>query len=375
MSETVNRPLGLRNHIPIPGPATREPEIGDEPYVRLSLGFHPRWYVERFDVTFDERWHTDPVYRFKTLEKIKNDLHKKFPDIDNFDPYTRETGINTCATVSGVHGVMVIPLLYGMGVKYIADQFPDSKDGVFRTKVELSKLKPIRIVEHPMVEQLVSQMEVIKREWGLVHGYLNYQGILNVAFKVRGPEILVDMVDDPVFAEDFFSHIADTILNFARFIQGYQRSGGFDIDLLSLSNCVINLISPEMYGKFILPHDIHMSRYFSRFGIHTCNWNVTPYIEELLKINNLGYLDMGENSDLPLIRQKFPFTRRAVLLDPNLMRDTETLSLKKVVEKIAAEFAPCDVAMGSIDTSVSIERIQDFIRMVHCCNDQKEGSK
>jgi hypothetical protein len=343
--------------------------------VRLSLGFHPRWYTDRFDVAFDERWHTDPFYRYRTLDGIKKDLHGKFPGIDNFDIHDGKSGIDTRATISGVHGVMVIPLLYDMGIKYGADQFPDSTDGAFRTKAELGKLKPIRIADHPMVVQLLSQMETIKREWGPVHGYLNYQGILNVAFKVRGPEILTDMVDDAPFVRDFFSHIAETILKFALFIQAYQRSTGFDIDLLSLSNCVINLISPEMYGEYILPHDLRLSRHFSRFGIHTCNWNVTPYVEELLKIDNLGYLDMGENSDLPLIREKFPFARRAVLLDPNLLGEMEYHKLNGIVDKIAEELAPCDIAMGSIDTSVSDESITEFIRMVERFGDQKESQR
>ena len=37
----------LRNHIPISGPATREPIVGDEAELRVSLGFTPKWYVDR----------------------------------------------------------------------------------------------------------------------------------------------------------------------------------------------------------------------------------------------------------------------------------------------------------------------------------------
>jgi hypothetical protein len=366
------QPPGLRNHIPVPGPATREPLRGDEPPVRLSLGFHPRWYAARFEVDFGQRWHTDPIYRHATLTKIKSALHRAYPEIDNFDPVDHAGGADTCATLSGVHGVMVLPMLYGLGVAYAADQFPDSIDARFLAKRELSAMRPICLESQPMVEQLLAQMDLIEREWGTVHGYLNYQGILNVAFKLRGQEIMLDLVDDAAFARDLFAHIAEASLAFARLVQARQRTSGFPIDLYSTSNCVINLVSPEVYGAFILPHDLRLSEAFARFGVHTCDWNVTPYIGQLSTIANLGYLDMGINSDLSLVRKTFPATRRAVLLNSNLLTDRPPAEVESIVRRIVRDLAPCDIAMGSIDVATPDTAVHWFVRLIHDAWEMKE---
>ena len=44
-------------------------------------------------------------------------------------------------------------------------------------------------------ETAFGQMDIIER-FGKVHGYLNYQEILNIAVKLRGTDIFMDMVDD-----------------------------------------------------------------------------------------------------------------------------------------------------------------------------------
>ena len=71
--------LQLRNHIPISGPARREPVDGTESPMRVSLGFEPAWYHQRCGVDFSERWHRDPYYRHDTLVKTK-ELHRAFPN-------------------------------------------------------------------------------------------------------------------------------------------------------------------------------------------------------------------------------------------------------------------------------------------------------
>ncbi|MFO7637391.1 MAG: hypothetical protein R6W96_08790, partial [Clostridia bacterium] len=65
----------LKNHIPVSGPATREPMDGDEPDFRISLGFVPRWYHQRLGIDFSQTWHTDPVYRYDALLLMKRHLH------------------------------------------------------------------------------------------------------------------------------------------------------------------------------------------------------------------------------------------------------------------------------------------------------------
>lgn len=203
----------LRNHIPLSGPATREPCTGDEPFLRVSLGFVPRWYHKRLGIDFSQQWHTDPVHRYDTLVAMKTFLHEIFPAVAYFEPRFNGNNIEeTCATISGVHGIKLIPMVYGLEAQYFEDNWPDNLPGDVLSKERLSQPDPFDVAETPVMKQLFGQMDIIEKRFGKVHGYLNYQGILNIAVKLRGTDIFMDMVDDPDFAHRLFGHIAGTIL-------------------------------------------------------------------------------------------------------------------------------------------------------------------
>ena len=82
--------------------------------------------------------------------------------------------------------------------------------------------------------------------------------------------------------------------------------------------------------------------------MHTCNWNVTPYAYELAKLPKVGYLDMGMMSDMRLVRQLFPETRRAVMYSPVKFHDAPIEEIDADMQRIYDELAPCDVVMADI---------------------------
>ena len=351
----------LRNHIPISGPATREPLTGDEPFLRVSLGFTPRWYHERLGIDFGERWHVDPAHRYETLVAAKEHLHRCFPQVPAFTPCYRGGVEPTCATISAVHGIMLIPMLYGLEPVYRKDGWPDAAAGGKAAGEQLDRLEPLDPASHPVVRQLLEQMGEIERRWGLIHGYLNYQGILNVAVKVMGQEIFFEMIDDPEGTRRFFAHIARAIGDTSKLVQARQRRSGFPVDLLSMSNCVMNMISPEQYREFVLPFDRALSLEYERFGIHTCNWDATPYLDELRTIEKMGYLDTGIMADLARIRRMFPDARRAIMYSPVDLERKSLDAIRSDMQRIAREYAPCDVVMADVESTTPDRRVSDFL--------------
>ena len=187
--------------------------------------------------------------------------------------------------------------------------------------------------------------------------------------KVYGNDIFIDMISDPPFVDSFFSHITDTILQVSKFVQKRQRESGFDIDLLSMSNCVMNLIAPTMYQRFVLPHDLVLSKQYQRFGIHTCNWDITPYINSLKHIKKMGYLDMGICSDMEKVRECYPNARRAVFISPTDLECKSIDELKSNVIKIKNSLAPCDIVMADVDSTTSDKKVVGFLNMVKEVND------
>ena len=75
------------------------------------------------------------------------------------------------------------------------------------------------LLQGPFVEELFNQMDIIESEWGTIHGYLNWQGVLNNAFQIRGQDIFLDLLDKPEFVHGFFSIISEVMIRLAKMIQ------------------------------------------------------------------------------------------------------------------------------------------------------------
>lgn len=373
--ETMSKSIQLRNHIPLSAPATREPCTGEESYLRLSLGFTPKWYRENLGIDFSEEWHLDPLYRYKALSQMKTALEELFPGhpvpgTENFkqeDRTSQEAEKAVSASISGVYGIMLMSGIYGIQLVYRKDNWPDAVSGSRKTKEELKDLPEFDeeyLLKLPIVQNLFKQMEVIHNEWGPIHGYLNYQGTLNIAMKVMGSEIFTEMILDPDFVYSFLAHISRTIERISKMVQAKQRESGFSVNLLSMSNCTVSMISPEQFRDFVLPHDKRLSYEYERFGMHTCNWVVDPYREEIRKIERMGYIDTGAHSDLKAVNELFPHARRAVIYTPGEIESKSENELYRDFDAIRRDYGPCDVVLADVESTVDDKRIRNVIEML-----------
>jgi len=353
--------LKLRNHIPISGPARREATDGTESDMRVSLGFEPGWFYQRCGVDFTERWHQDPFYRYDSLVKMKKELCKAFPSIS----YWNEGYKDDLATISGCYGAYVIPKIFGFPLVYEKDRWPEIDKNKEKLSVEeIEKLNTDNILSSSFTEEIFRQMDIIEAEWGKIHGYLNWQGVLNNAFILRGEDIFTDFYDRPVFMHLFFSTICNVMIKLAQKVQKRQRDSGFYINHFCVSNCTVNMVSPKIYREFLLPYDKKIAESgFERFGMHTCNWDVTPYLEEIKKLPKVGYLDMGIMSDMKKVKEMFPEARRAVMYSPVRLQEASLNEIRKDMEKIYSELSPCDIVMADIQATTSDERVNELLNI------------
>jgi len=354
----------LRNHIPICGSGNREPCTGNESYFRAVLGFTPKWYNDRLGIDFSEIWHHDPFYRYETITLAKKYLTELFPSIENFRPKYEDGVDYDCATLNGVCGAVFISAVLGQKIYYAKDNWPSTDTSKHYSKEEIFALPPFDPATNPAFLELQAQMDVMEKNWGRIPGYLNcFQGILNNAMRLRGEEIFVDMLDDPGFVKRFFSQIYETTLTVAKLVQQRQRKSGFYIDQFSSSNCVVNMISPDLYEEFVLPFDMKFSAEFSRYGIHTCNWNASPYLESMRKIGKMGYLDMGMDTDMVKARELFPDARLAVLYSPVKIENLPLEDIRRNFNKIRDELGPCDIILADIETTAPNWKVQAVVQI------------
>jgi hypothetical protein len=356
----------LRNHIPISAPARREPADGRESAMRVSLGFEPAWFHQRCGVDFTERWHTDPYYRYDTLARMKQELCRAFPSVTYWDLNCKDD----LWTLSGCYGAYVIPRVFGCALQYAPGRWPVIVARTALSLEELAKLDVGSLLAGPFVEELFQQMDVIESAGGKIRGYLNWQGVLNNAFHVHGQAIFLAMTDQPDLVHRFFSLLCDVMIVLAQRVQERQRRSGFHINQLDVSNCVMNMISPRAYREFVFPYDKRIAESFARFGVHTCNWNVTPYLEELRRLPKVGYLDMGMMSDMKKARALFPEARRAVMYSPVKLQDAPVEEIRKDMERIYQELSPCDVVMADIQATTPDARVNELLQICRTLEEQ-----
>ena len=363
--------LKLRNHIPISGPARREATDGTESDMRVSLGFEPGWFYQRCGIDFTERWHQDPFYRHDSLVMMKKVLCKSFPSVS----YWNEGYKDDLATISGCYGAYVIPKIFGFPLVYEKDRWPEIDKNKEKLSVEeIEKLNTDNILSSSFTEEIFHQMGVIEAEWGKIHGYLNWQGVLNNAFILRGENIFTDFYDRPDLVHYFLSIICEVMIKLAQKVQKRQRNSGFYVNHFCVSNCTVNMLSPQIYREFLLPYDKKIAESgFERFGMHTCNWNVTPYLEEIKKLPKVGYLDMGIMSDMKKVKEMFPEVRRAVMYSPVRLQEASLDELKKDMEKIYNELSPCDIVMADIQAITSDKRVNELLQICKNLESRKDN--
>ena len=347
--------FGLRSYIAPGAPATRHPCDGTESALRIELGFTPRWYRQYLDIDFSRRWHEDVLYRAACVEKMRCELRKRFPDI----PIGGDFQMVPPANLDGVYGALFVARLFGVPVEYYEDNWPAAEHS-YLSEAEIMALTPLELSSSPVFAALMEQMDSIEKEGGRIHGYVNWQGVLNNAYRIRGPEILTDLIMNPELACHLFDVLAETMVEGMRLVYARQAETGVIVQHATVSNCLVNMVSPEQYRDFLLPRDRYIAGQFSRFGVHNCAWNVNPYIEDYAAIKPLDYVDMGLDSDLKKARRLCPKTRRAVMYTPKDLCNKSPEQLRADLIRIYEELAPCDVVMADIEAGTPNARVQVF---------------
>ena len=342
----------LRSYIAPGAPATRRPCDGTEPPLRIEFGFTPRWYRERLGIDFSERWHLDPLHRRETVVAMKRELNRHFPGLCLGGNAPEDTPAN----LDGVHGALLIARAFGMPAEYYADNWP-AATLEHLSEDRIAALEPPSLPDVPVFTQLMEQMETIAREYGRIKGYLNWQGVLNNAQRIRGPEILTDLMVNPDLAHHLFDVVTETMISGMRLVYARQQKSGVTVRHATVSNCFVNMVSPQDYREQLLPYDLRIAEAFDVIGIHNCAWNVDPYIEDYASVANLAYVDMGLSSDLKRVRELCPRARRALMYTPMDLANKPLKEIHADLLRIHAELGPCDVVMADIDHETPDARV------------------
>lgn len=359
----------LISYIAPAAPATRQPATGDEPFLRPEIGFTPNWYRTAIGVDFGRRWHTDPAYRRQTLLVMRNELQRRFPE-------TRIGGIDRpdkpLDMLTGTYGCMSVAAIYGVPIIYAEDNWPNCEH-CYLSDDETDNLEPPDLDGNTFFQELMAQVDWITAREGRVEGFINFQGVLNNAYRLRGEKLFYDMLDSPQRCRHLFDCICTTMTEAAKRLYEQQLKSGVKVDFFTVSNCLVNMVSPEQYRDILLPFDCRIAEAFGCIGIHNCAWNADPYIDDYAGVPHLGYIDMGLDSDLARARKTFTHARRALMYPPTDLANKSMETIQTEMERVAREYAPCDVVVADIEADTPDERVLAFLELCSQINSRMEN--
>jgi len=342
----------LRYYIALGAPPTRTPADGTEPFMRPEPGFNPSWFQKHCHMDFSQKWHANPDYRLECYNRMSDEIRRRFPGrnigsiIDDKPP----------DLITGMYGCAVVPAMFGQSIRYFQDKWP-APHAEPLTNQQADSLSPPDLDSNEFFQGILNQLDRIEQLTGSARGYLNWQGVLNVAFRLRGQTIFMDLLDAPDRARQIFDCVTTTIIQGIKKLHERQKKAGVDERFATISNCVVNMISADHYREHLLPFDLKIRAEFEKFGIHNCAWVVDPYMDAYATVPNLGYIDMGITSDLKKAKRLFPQTRRNILYTSMDLANKSEGQIRTDFERIASELAPCDVGLPDIEIDVPDERI------------------
>jgi len=180
----------LKYYIALGAPPIRTPATGEEPFMRPEVGFNPSWFHKYCNIDFSEKWHTDVVLRYRSHEKMRTEIKKRFPSYNIGEslegkPYD---------LVTGIFGIGIIDSIFGRQLQYFEDKWPVPVGENLKDEDVLSLEIP-DLSNNRFFMNLLEQIDKIYKYSGSVRGFLNWQGNLNTAFRFRGESIFLDLIN------------------------------------------------------------------------------------------------------------------------------------------------------------------------------------
>lgn len=348
----MNELQQLKYYVSLGAPPTRTLADGTEPFMRPEVGFNPSWFYKYCDVDFSKQWHNNPKYRLETWEKMAREVRKRFPGYN----IGRVNEKKAPDLLTGIYGIGIMDSLFGRQLKYYNDKWPVPM-GEKLGDEEIEALTIPNLENNTFLHNIYEQIDEIYKLTGSAKGYLNWQGNLNTAFRFRGDQLFSDFYINPELSKKLLDIISDTFIQAVKLVYKKQREYDIDYSFATIANCTVNMAGPETYEVFLLEYDKKIADNFEMIGVHNCAWTITPYIESYGNIPRVGYIDMGIDSDMKKVKEKFPSARRNCLYTSIDLKNKSKLEIKKDFEYISQNLAPCDVGMPDIEYDVPEEKI------------------
>ena len=242
-------------------------------------------------------------------------------------------------TVRANYGTVLIASMYGAAVEQVGDNPPwvQHDSGGDMSLAQILTTDPLDMTAGwmPRVRETMESYRALLAAYPPLDEVISItlpdlQGPFDNFEQIRGTNAFMDLLDAPELANQAMLRIAETQVAAARYLQpcctdgppGYCHQHGFMLRGNILLRCdSAIMVSPEVYGDLIAPHDNWVMEQLGGGGIHCCG-RMMHLVEGFLRLPALQSLDLGQ-SELNDRDQLYALarTRKAALIRLHITPD------------------------------------------------------
>ncbi|MBI4242552.1 MAG: hypothetical protein HY606_00540 [Planctomycetes bacterium] len=324
--------------------------------IPVGISFHASWWHENYGIKFDQVHYTNPEYRIENDIKMRKILYERFGDIG-----LGESNPEPILVVSG-YGIATIPALLGCKMVFLENDEPYALTSDLNDK-EIEELKiPENISEFYPLNEIIKNAEKIREKYGKVEVCINWQGVQNIALKIRGEQLFVDYYTNPELAHKVLSIVTEMIIKVVRFFEKRFGTSKEPNRLYTTSNCTVDLVSNEIYEEFLLRYDSILGEEFKNLGIHHCGI-VDKSMPGYQRVKNLKFLEAGWGSDIRKAREGLPNLQMNCRYGPVRIQGVSAKQVEDDIRKLIESGAP-SISVVGVDTKTPDENIRVMFNTV-----------
>ena len=312
--------------------------IPDAP-IPVDIVLAPRWWCKNIGMTFDKDFFFNPIRRVESERLMEQTLYDRWGKF-GLGRY-RNMDRPEVGAVHLAAGFMISGML-GCVVEFNEDNPPHVRTA-FRDNLKVSAADAFKSTLFRDFENLT---ESLKKSYGYLCGDVNWGGILNIAFDMRGQDLFTDMLESPGYVRAFFDEIKKVITRFVDTVQSETGTSSISVNrnvvhikkpVFLHSECTHTMISESHYEQFLFAADAQWNREWRPFGLHYCGEDPHRFAALFKQLPFLDFLDVGWGGNIRLLRQHLPNTFLNLRLSPVEIVSQRPDEIRRTIRKLVNE--------------------------------------
>ena len=220
-----------------------------EPYLPTDVVFHPNWWHQNYDLSFDREFFYNPERRVWQEQRMRQLLYDRFGDLGlGQKDAPRRPIIGPILMGSGY----IIQEILGCEVNYQESGNP----WVLPRKLTEAEVRALAVPEDiertPSMQSLLALMADLEAEFGYLQGDVPLHSVVNVAIDLRGQDYFIDLIQQPELVAHLHTVIARTVYEVGRRVKA--RTGNVSISI----NRSIASFDPSIFtiSKLLAANDL-----------------------------------------------------------------------------------------------------------------------